>query len=98
MSCKVILVIALVVSAVCAQQLTSNGPRCLCMRVRDKLMSPPKLIKSMEIYPPSSSCEKVEIVVKLKSGAQYCLDPNVKKIRDIVMNLQKSQSQSQTKQ
>uniref|UniRef100_A0A8C3SKZ2 Chemokine interleukin-8-like domain-containing protein n=1 Tax=Chelydra serpentina TaxID=8475 RepID=A0A8C3SKZ2_CHESE len=57
-------------------ELTMNGGRCACLRTTDRIVFGSSQLKTIEILPPSASCENVEIIVNLKSGRQICLDPN----------------------
>ncbi|KAL4631331.1 interleukin-8-like [Arapaima gigas] len=70
-----------------AQHRGIGRSRCLCRRVRDKF-GQPKHIQDIQIYPPSNSCDDLEVVVSLKNGLQYCLDPRVQKVQDMITNLQ----------
>ncbi|XP_015204930.1 C-X-C motif chemokine 9-like [Lepisosteus oculatus] len=88
MSTKILLIVTLAVSVALSQDLGAGSSRCLCHRVRDKMVGHPKSIKNLEIYPPSSSCEHTEIIVNLRNGVKYCLDPNAKKIKEFIMNFQ----------
>ncbi|XP_036405024.1 interleukin-8-like [Megalops cyprinoides] len=85
MNTKVLLLLA-AVTCVALAQTGRSGPRCVCRRVRDKF-GPARAILDIQIYPPSASCDNMEIVVSLKNGVQYCLDPRMKKVQDLVSNL-----------
>ncbi|XP_015204934.2 C-X-C motif chemokine 11-6-like [Lepisosteus oculatus] len=79
MSCKVVLLVLLAVCIAASAMDVSSSQRCLCIRVRNRLAAV-KDTKTIEILPPTSSCEEAEIIVHLKNGIQYCLDPNFKKL------------------
>ncbi|CAM5159832.1 unnamed protein product [Natator depressus] len=57
------LIVALaVVALTSSHELTMNGGRCLCLRTTDKMVFAPTQLKTIEILPPSASCENVEII------------------------------------
>ncbi|KAJ8405499.1 hypothetical protein AAFF_G00319720 [Aldrovandia affinis] len=89
MSTRVLLLLALSVCMAFAQNAVSGGSRgqCLCRRVRDRF-GPPRAILDIQIYPPSPSCDNMEIVVSLKNGVQYCLNPGMKKVQNMIRNMQ----------
>nr|XP_025034847.1 alveolar macrophage chemotactic factor-like [Pelodiscus sinensis] len=64
-----------------------NGGRCLCLQTTDRIAFTPAQLKTIEILPPSASCENVEIIVNLRSGKQICLDPNANQIRNIFQQI-----------
>ncbi|KAG7465165.1 hypothetical protein MATL_G00173390 [Megalops atlanticus] len=86
MNTKVLLLLAAVTCVALAQTGRSTGSRCVCRRVRDRF-GPARAILDIQIYPPSASCDKMEVVVSLQNGVQYCLDPRMKKVQDLVSNL-----------
>ncbi|KAG6941186.1 C-X-C motif chemokine ligand 1 [Chelydra serpentina] len=82
------LIVALaVVALTSSHELTMNGGRCACLRTTDRIVFGSSQLKTIEILPPSASCENVEIIVNLKSGRQICLDPNASQIRNIFQQL-----------
>ncbi|KAG9346735.1 hypothetical protein JZ751_007049 [Albula glossodonta] len=88
MSTRVLLLLAL---SVCMAYASYGGSRshCMCRRVRERY-GPVKAIQDIQIYPPSATCDNMEIVVSLKNGLQYCLDHRVKKVQELVQSLQKT--------
>ncbi|XP_065265051.1 C-X-C motif chemokine 6-like [Emys orbicularis] len=92
------LIVALaVVALTSSHELTMNGGRCSCLRTTDKIVFGPNQLKTIEILPASASCEKVEIIVNLKSGGQICLDPNASQIRNIFQQLIKKKGKKNDK-
>ncbi|KAG5853406.1 hypothetical protein ANANG_G00072960 [Anguilla anguilla] len=82
---RVLLVIALL-GCLAHAQYGSSG-KCACRRTRERFGSP-KAIQDIQIYPPSHTCDKMEIIVFQKNGMQYCLDPKVKKVQELMRLLQ----------
>uniref|UniRef100_A0A3P8YHE7 Chemokine interleukin-8-like domain-containing protein n=1 Tax=Esox lucius TaxID=8010 RepID=A0A3P8YHE7_ESOLU len=67
-----------------------KGPvsqRCLCRKVRDKNFGGIKSVEDVQIFPPSQSCTRLEIIVSLKNGVQYCLDPKMKIVQNLLTRL-----------
>ncbi|XP_061092897.1 C-X-C motif chemokine 6-like [Conger conger] len=90
MIARLLLVLALIASLASAAPEGSRG-KCTCFRTRSR-SGPASAIQEMQIYPPSQFCDKMEIVVLLKNGKQYCLDPKAKKVQEIIQKLQNSNS------
>ncbi|XP_064181509.1 C-X-C motif chemokine 9-like isoform X1 [Anguilla rostrata] len=87
---RVLLVIALL-GCLAHAQYGSNG-KCVCRRTRERFGNP-KAIQDIQIYPPSHTCDKMEIIVFQKNGMQYCLDPKVKKVQELMRHLQSKRGQ-----
>ncbi|XP_014343848.1 C-X-C motif chemokine 10-like [Latimeria chalumnae] len=68
------------------QDVSTGGARCSCPQLSDRIMAP-KEIKTIEILPPTSSCKNLEVIVHLKKGRKYCLNPNAKKMKEIFRQL-----------
>uniref|UniRef100_A0A7M4EZZ3 Chemokine interleukin-8-like domain-containing protein n=1 Tax=Crocodylus porosus TaxID=8502 RepID=A0A7M4EZZ3_CROPO len=68
-------------------RINMKGARCLCLQTTDKIVFGHKQIKTIEIFPESTSCENVEIIVSLKTGRQICLDPKATQIKTIFQQL-----------
>ncbi|XP_048883879.1 C-X-C motif chemokine 6-like isoform X2 [Brienomyrus brachyistius] len=90
MQARTLLLFSVLLSVALAQRF--GGARCLCRRVRDKT-GPPKNILDIQIYPPSNTCDSMEVVVSLKNGLQYCLDPRLQKVQDMITNLKSMKAQ-----
>nr|XP_005995967.2 PREDICTED: C-X-C motif chemokine 10-like isoform X2 [Latimeria chalumnae] len=86
MDSKVILIALLGVAIALAQDVSTGGARCSCPQLSDRIMAP-KEIKTIEILPPTSSCKNLEVIVHLKKGRKYCLNPNAKKMKEIFRQL-----------
>ncbi|XP_018611907.1 interleukin-8-like [Scleropages formosus] len=98
MNTRIFVLLSVLACVALAQHRGMTSSRCLCRRVRDKF-GPPKNILDIQIYPPSNSCDSLEVVVSLKNGLQYCLDPRVQKVQEIIANLQaikKSREQAES--
>ncbi|XP_061092912.1 growth-regulated alpha protein-like [Conger conger] len=87
MIARLLLVLALIASLASAAPERSR-PQCMCFRTRNRF-GPTWAIQDMQIYPPSQFCDKMEIVVHLQNGVQYCLNPKAKKVQEIIQKLQK---------
>ncbi|XP_028929706.1 C-X-C motif chemokine 10-like [Ornithorhynchus anatinus] len=60
--------------------------RCRCLAFSDELVNPRSFSK-LEVFPASSLCEQVEIIVTLKNGKATCLkadSPKVMKLMNII--------------
>ncbi|XP_038615728.1 alveolar macrophage chemotactic factor-like [Tachyglossus aculeatus] len=61
--------------------------RCRCVEFQDESIHP-RIFSKLEVFPASSVCERVEIIVTLKNGKMTCLkadSPKVKKLMTIIM-------------
>ncbi|XP_035863757.1 C-X-C motif chemokine 10-like isoform X3 [Sander lucioperca] len=65
-----------------------QSDQCLCQRVRDRIASKTD-IKDIQIYPATTYCNKVEIVVTNNSGLRYCLNPKLKAVQKIMASIMK---------
>ncbi|XP_061092927.1 alveolar macrophage chemotactic factor-like [Conger conger] len=90
MIARLLLVLALIASLASAAPELPWG-RCMCFETRSRI-GPTWAIHKMEVYHPSIACNKMEIVVHLKNGVQYCLDPEAKKVQEIIQKLPNSNS------
>ncbi|XP_043925606.1 interleukin-8-like [Protopterus annectens] len=88
MTRNLVIIALIAVSLVSAQHITFDGARCLCHRTRNTFNIPPNVIKNVEIFPASASCEHMEIIINMKDGRQICLDPKVQKIRNMFFSFQ----------
>ncbi|XP_039631815.1 C-X-C motif chemokine 11-like [Polypterus senegalus] len=75
---NLLMAVAVLCMTASAKDITHRS-RCLCIDVSDKLVAP-KEIKAIEILPPSSTCDNVEMIVRLKNEKSYCLDPKFKRL------------------
>uniref|UniRef100_A0A8C5QNJ6 Chemokine interleukin-8-like domain-containing protein n=1 Tax=Leptobrachium leishanense TaxID=445787 RepID=A0A8C5QNJ6_9ANUR len=48
----------------------------------------PKSITRFEVFPPGSICDKVDIIVTMKSGKQICVNPKSKMVKNILSGYQ----------
>nr|XP_033816785.1 C-X-C motif chemokine 10-like [Geotrypetes seraphini] len=63
--------------------------RCLCLQ-RGSNFVKPKSIAKIEVFPRSSSCQNMEIIITLKpSGMQSCLNPKSVMGRKILAGVMK---------
>ncbi|XP_019390932.1 PREDICTED: alveolar macrophage chemotactic factor-like [Crocodylus porosus] len=86
MACKLIVILAFI-TLTASYRINMKGARCLCLQTTDKIVFGHKQIKTIEIFPESTSCENVEIIVSLKTGRQICLDPKATQIKTIFQQL-----------
>ncbi|XP_062380679.1 alveolar macrophage chemotactic factor-like [Sardina pilchardus] len=82
---RVILLITLCICMALAQN-NMMSQRCSCRRVRERF-GPPKQIMDIQILPPTHSCDRLEIVVSLKNGLQYCLNPKAENVQNIIRSI-----------
>ncbi|KAI1904679.1 hypothetical protein AGOR_G00008180 [Albula goreensis] len=62
--------------------------RCKCKDEGVKFI-PPKQIEKIEVYPPSSSCQHMEIIATMKeNGEAKCLNPESKFSKNFIKNAQ----------
>ncbi|XP_043925607.1 alveolar macrophage chemotactic factor-like [Protopterus annectens] len=94
MTRNLVIIALIAASLVSAQHITFDGTRCLCHRTRSKFNIPPNVIKNVEIFPASASCEHMEIILNLKNGRQICLDPSSQKIRNMIHLLRKKNKET----
>ncbi|XP_044077885.1 C-X-C motif chemokine 6-like [Siniperca chuatsi] len=87
---KVFLLLAVMV-CISKAQLHQSGQRCLCNRIRSKLAFKSE-VKDIQIYPVNIFCNKVEIVVTLKRGFRYCLDPKLDSMKKLLANIIKQKT------
>ncbi|KAF5905594.1 C-X-C motif chemokine 10-like, partial [Clarias magur] len=52
--------------------------RCLCQGAKLQKRVKPALVDKLEIFFPSASCSFTDIIITLKNGRKFCLDPNKK--------------------
>ncbi|XP_063794733.1 C-X-C motif chemokine 11-6-like [Pseudophryne corroboree] len=62
--------------------------RCLCMG-RGVSSVEMKQVKKIVVFPPSAKCEKMEVVVHLKNGAEKCLSSSSKLMKSIMTKVKK---------
>ncbi|CAB1337069.1 unnamed protein product [Coregonus sp. 'balchen'] len=86
MTTRILLLLAVTVCITVAQRSVSQ--RCLCRRVRNSFGAP-NSVEDIQIYPPTPSCDRLEFIVSLKNGVQYCLDPSMKKVQKLLTRLMK---------
>ncbi|KAJ4946344.1 hypothetical protein JOQ06_024011 [Pogonophryne albipinna] len=84
---KVFLLLAVIVCITEAQRHQSGG--CLCQRVSSKIRSK---VKDIQIYPATTFCDKVEIVVTDRRGARFCLDPELAAVQRVMASIIKART------
>ncbi|XP_071254397.1 C-X-C motif chemokine 11-1-like [Salvelinus alpinus] len=89
MNTRILLLLAVTICITVAQRPVSQ--RCLCRKVRNSFGAP-NTVEDIQIYPPTPSCDRLEIIVSLKNGVQYCLDPSMKKVQRLLNRLMKKSS------
>nr|XP_023690281.1 C-X-C motif chemokine 3-like [Paramormyrops kingsleyae] len=86
---RFLLLLSVVACVAFSQNIVGGRPEtCLCQKTRDSLRVNRRYIENIEIFPPSNFCMKLEIIVNLKNGNKYCLNPEAQKIRQMIKNLQ----------
>ncbi|KAM3940399.1 C-X-C motif chemokine 10-like [Leptodactylus fuscus] len=85
MDCKIVAIIcAVLLSAALIQgAAVPRGNRCLCKKISNKLNI--KALEKLEIYPRSSTCEKVEYIATLKNrSVPICVSPDLKEVKALL--------------
>ncbi|RXN34137.1 C-X-C motif chemokine 11-like protein [Labeo rohita] len=87
-----VLLACLIAVGVKGQDRSSKG-RCLCAD-KGANMVLMKNIEMVEIFPPSPSCHKHEIVVTLKNGAgRRCMNPESKFTKNVIIKALEKRTQ-----
>ncbi|KAJ8015296.1 hypothetical protein DPEC_G00024660 [Dallia pectoralis] len=84
MTIRILLLLAITVCITVAQRPISQ--RCICRKVRVKNFGL-KSVEDVQIVPPSPTCDRMEIIVSLKNGMRYCLDPKIKIVQSLLNSL-----------
>ncbi|XP_034546331.1 C-X-C motif chemokine 9-like [Notolabrus celidotus] len=82
---KVFLLLAVMI-CISKAQLNESGQQCLCQRFRRGISSKSD-IKDIQFYKETIFCNKVEIVVTMKSGLRYCLNPNMRAVKKLMARI-----------
>ncbi|XP_043917147.1 interleukin-8-like [Protopterus annectens] len=70
-----------------------NDLRCQCIMTESK--KPPfNLVKNIEIIPEGPHCDKVQVILTLKSDQKICLNPNAPWVEVIIKHLLKKPKDS----
>ncbi|XP_048876414.1 C-X-C motif chemokine 11-6-like isoform X5 [Brienomyrus brachyistius] len=84
----VILIACVLLSQVEGMTIVSTD-RCLCIDDGVKFIKPAN-IEKIEVYSPSSLCQKMEIIVTMKNGEEKkCLNPESKFAKNFIKNSQR---------
>ncbi|KAG7477212.1 hypothetical protein MATL_G00091720 [Megalops atlanticus] len=87
-SAAFILLACLLTVDVKGMSLSPRG-RCQCMDAGVHFIRP-KEIEKIAVFSPTSSCERMEIIVTLKeSGEQRCLNPESRFAKNFIKNAQR---------
>ncbi|XP_063281388.1 C-X-C motif chemokine 10-like [Pelobates fuscus] len=82
---RLITICVLLVSASLIEGMAAphRGRRCLCSQSTTNINI--KAVSKMEIFPVSSTCEKIEVVVTMKrSKKTKCISPNIKLVNEVI--------------
>ncbi|KAL0974017.1 hypothetical protein UPYG_G00214300 [Umbra pygmaea] len=82
---RTFLLLAVAVCITVAQRPVNQ--RCLCRRVRDNYLGLTRSVQDIQIYPPTPSCDRLEIIVSFHNGMQYCLNPKRKIVQNLLIQL-----------
>ncbi|XP_075959587.1 interleukin-8-like [Anarhichas minor] len=85
---KVFVLLAVMVCISEAQMDHTSGKQCLCQKTRDRITSKND-IKDIQVYSATIFCDKVEIVVSLKNGRRYCLNPKMETVQKLMTSIMK---------
>ncbi|XP_068584373.1 interleukin-8-like [Cebidichthys violaceus] len=69
---------------------SSSFVYCRCVKTRNAVL--PSLIAHVEVYEPRPYCNKKEVIVILKDGKRWCLDPKGKFAQLILQAQQKQRA------
>ncbi|KAK3538776.1 hypothetical protein QTP86_015904 [Hemibagrus guttatus] len=67
-----------VTAELCGGLIGGSTERCLCQKTNLQKRVKPALVQTINIFPPSASCFHTDIIITLKTGRKFCLDPNGK--------------------
>ncbi|XP_030421091.1 alveolar macrophage chemotactic factor-like [Gopherus evgoodei] len=81
----------LTLTGICHESLLGGELRCQCLQTVSGLVSP-KLLVHVEIIPKGPQCSTVEVIAKLKTSQQICLDPQAKWVKMIINRILRSSS------
>ncbi|CAB1325209.1 unnamed protein product [Coregonus sp. 'balchen'] len=84
MATRILLLLAVTVCSTVAQRSVSQ--RCLCRKVRNSF-GRTTAVADIQVYPPTTSCNRLEFIVSLENGLQYCLDPSMKNVQNLLTRL-----------
>ncbi|KAG7481354.1 hypothetical protein MATL_G00065800 [Megalops atlanticus] len=68
---------ALMVTTIIEAHPMSNSQRCLCEGTTQASVAVSN-VQAYKVYPESLACDRIEILVQLKTGRVVCLNPNSK--------------------
>ncbi|XP_048852377.1 interleukin-8-like [Brienomyrus brachyistius] len=89
MNCKLavaiftVLLAALTITEAMSMRGLGKEMKCRCIQTESQRIG--RLIKSVEIFPPSQHCKDTEIIATLKgTGQEICLDPNAPWVKRVM--------------
>ncbi|XP_006003779.1 C-X-C motif chemokine 10 [Latimeria chalumnae] len=87
-------ILTLLLSAALTQGALIFGKgRCLCKEKGSNFIQP-KLIQKLEVIPVSSYCDRIEIIVTLKTtGQRWCLNPESNRVQKLISTITKKELQ-----
>ncbi|KAF6733666.1 Interleukin-8 [Oryzias melastigma] len=56
---------------------------CICLKVTP-FPVPARLVKKVEVIPPTGRCRKTEIIITRRRGGPLCADPKAKWLQDLL--------------
>ncbi|MCJ8746958.1 hypothetical protein PDJAM_G00147840 [Pangasius djambal] len=62
----------------CEGRIGGATERCLCQETNLQKRVKPVFVEKFEVFSPSASCSYTDIIITLKNGRKFCLDPNGK--------------------
>ncbi|XP_048797727.1 interleukin-8-like [Lagopus muta] len=83
----VLLLVLVVMSVSQAAILEVNGNlSCRCVKTTSDYISP-KRYDSIELRPVGSTCRRTEIIIKLKSSAKVCVNPDAPWVKKLLKRI-----------
>ncbi|XP_030048361.1 C-X-C motif chemokine 11-1-like [Microcaecilia unicolor] len=77
------LVISLCVTLAEGLSIVGHSQRCLCDGKLYNLI-PSRNIRKVEMFPQTPRCYNVEIVITMKTGKRWCLNPKAQRVRAVL--------------
>ncbi|XP_073457107.1 C-X-C motif chemokine 10-like [Aquarana catesbeiana] len=87
--CAVIMCVLLLFTPLIQGFADPRGQRCMCTKLSNRVNI--MALAQMEVYPRSSLCENTEYIVTLKSsGVKICVNPDLKEIKVLLSERNRS--------
>ncbi|RVE68714.1 hypothetical protein OJAV_G00094450 [Oryzias javanicus] len=68
---------------------------CICLKVTSAPV-PARMVKKVEVIPPTGRCRKTEIIITRRTGSRLCADPKAKWLQDLLSTFRQGMEGSST--